>query len=294
VGQLAFTGLAALRAFGGAPPDLVYARDRMLAAVVRRSCPLIFEVHEAAEGIRRRVESIVFRRPSVRTVLISETLRAEYRARYPGVVDGRAIVAPSGHRRRPVGPPPFPRRADRITVGYLGHFYPGKGVRTLSEVARRLPDFDFVAVGGPEAEAARWRRTAEALHNFDVHDAIPPARGDDFLASMDVLVAPYERTVQSRMGNDITRWMSPMKIVAYLAAGKAIVASDLPAVRELLTDGETALLVAPEDVGAWVDTLARLRDPELRAQLGRAASARFERDLSWSARAARILRGFGE
>ena len=44
-----------------------------------------------------------------------------------------------------------------------------------------------------------------------------------------------------------THFTSPLKLFEYMAAGRAIVASDLPAIREVLRDGENALLVTPGD-----------------------------------------------
>jgi glycosyltransferase involved in cell wall biosynthesis len=75
-----------------------------------------------------------------------------------------------------------------------------------------------------------------------------------------------------------------MKILEYMAAGRAIVAPGSANVRELLTDGETALLCpgdetpAAEDLGRAV--LALVRDPGLRARLGAAARARLH-DQGW-------------
>ncbi|HYG61524.1 MAG TPA: glycosyltransferase, partial [Thermoanaerobaculia bacterium] len=88
-------------------------------------------------------------------------------------------------------------------------------------------------------------------------------------------------------------YASPMKILEYMAAGRAIVAPGAANVRELLTDGETALLCpggenpTTEDLAAGV--LALARDPELRARLGAAARRRiFERGYLWEENARRV------
>ena len=79
-----------------------------------------------------------------------------------------------------------------------------------------------------------------------------------------------------------------MKIFEYMAAAKPIIASDLPVLREVLNDSN-AILVDPEDIDAWRDALAALRDPKRREQLGRKAHDDFLRSYTWQARASRVL-----
>ena len=65
------------------------------------------------------------------------------------------------------------------------------------------------------------------------------------------------------------RFTSPLKAFEFQAAGVPLVASDLPSVREVLTHGENAWLVDPDDPGALAAGLARLlADEDLRKSLG--------------------------
>jgi glycosyltransferase involved in cell wall biosynthesis len=88
-------------------------------------------------------------------------------------------------------------------------------------------------------------------------------------------------------------YASPLKVVEYMAAGRAIVAPDQPNLRELLQDGVTALLFDPRSGPAgeamWTAVLRLAADPELRARLGRAAKAEVAaRDLTWEGNARRV------
>ena len=59
-----------------------------------------------------------------------------------------------------------------------------------------------------------------------------------------------------------------------MAAGLAVVATPVGAVEDIITDGDTGLLVPPGDVPALTDALMRLvNDPQLRERLGKAAQA---------------------
>jgi glycosyltransferase involved in cell wall biosynthesis len=84
-----------------------------------------------------------------------------------------------------------------------------------------------------------------------------------------------------------------MKILEYMAAGRAIVAPGSANVRELLTHGETALLCPGDENPSTEDLsegiLALVRDPELRTRLGEAARARvFEQGYLWEENARRV------
>src|SRR5690606_19885917 len=84
------------------------------------------------------------------------------------------------------------------------------------------------------------------------------------------------------------RYTSPLKLFEYLALGRAIVASDLPAIREVLTHDVDALLVPPGDAAALAAAIGRLADDAaLRTRLGAAARARAAA-FTWAARAERL------
>jgi len=78
-----------------------------------------------------------------------------------------------------------------------------------------------------------------------------------------------------------------------LAMGKAIVASDLPVFRELLTDRENGLLVAPQDCDALADALLELvQDAELRERLSENVRAMNFGDEAWIAIADKTMQTY--
>ena len=125
--------------------------------------------------------------------------------------------------------------------------------------------------------------------NVHCHGYLVPKSVAGFLARADVLVAPYgEQVAAFGDRGDIAQWFSPLKVFEYLAAGRAIVASDLPALREVLRDGENARLVAPGAAPAWVEALRQLdQNRALLQQLGAAARTDFVSHYSWLRRAQR-------
>ena len=83
---------------------------------------------------------------------------------------------------------------------------------------------------------------------------------------------------------------SPTKLFEYMAMGKAIAASALDQIAEVLEHGRTALLVAPGDSVELAAAIRRLAgDPPLRAELGRNARAAALARHTWRQNAARVL-----
>ena len=107
-----------------------------------------------------------------------------------------------------------------------------------------------------------------------------------------MVLAPYQAKVETEHGLDIGRWMSPLKLFEYMSEGKAIVASDLPVVREVLKHGSNALLVPSNDVVAWGNAIDLLRqNPSLQQRLGQQALDDFRANHTWKRRAQLVLEG---
>jgi glycosyltransferase involved in cell wall biosynthesis len=107
------------------------------------------------------------------------------------------------------------------------------------------------------------------------------------------MLAPYQANVKDAGGIDTSQWMSPLKIFEYMAYSKAIICSDLNALREILTDRVNALLVPPNCLEAWEQAVKELEgDIKLRKDLGKRAKDNFLRNYTWDRRAAKVLSNF--
>jgi glycosyltransferase involved in cell wall biosynthesis len=191
----------------------------------------------------------------------------------------------------------YPSRSpgDLLRVGYVGSLFAGRGVDVLLEVARRAPWLQLHLVGGPPDVAAGLAdELARGSIDATVHGQVSPVRARAMQREMDVLVAPFARRVGTDSGVDTSRWMSPMKVFEYMASGRPIIISDLPVLHEVLRPGVDALMVPPEDPGALLAALERLRDdPELGRRLASSALERARGEFTWELRARRILERFG-
>lgn len=279
----------------GARPDLVYGRfPEAVALSAELGLPAVLEAHLPLRTtgplgwLRRR---LLHHRNLRRVVVISDALRREYREHHR-VDESRVVVAPDAAEdpgdapAEPLGPP------DRLQAVYVGNLYPGKGVETVVELAEACRWADFHVVGGETAQLETWREPAARLPNLRFHGHVPHGRTDRYRLGADVLLAPYHRRVGTHGAGEASRWMSPLKLFEYMAAGRPILVADLPVLREVVQDEVQVLLCEPEDTDAWVAALRRLADdPALRERLGRAARAEFLRAHTWVARARTALNG---
>jgi glycosyltransferase involved in cell wall biosynthesis len=192
--------------------------------------------------------------------------RAKIRVVHNGVDLGRfpPFDVARGGARAALGLP-----VERRLVAQIGRLAPQKDYPTFlgaaALLAARFPDVDFVVAGeGPDAEALRRMATARGLGGrirwLGVRHDVP-----QLLAAVDVmlLTSRYEGL--------------PNVVIEAMAAGAAVVATDVGGCRELVTPEEHGLLVSPGDVEGIAAAAARLlADEPRRVALVEAARRRVE------------------
>jgi len=158
----------------------------------------------------------------------------------------------------------FPSEA--IVCGYVGRLVPIKHVdllvRAFAEVRRRQPRARMLIVGNGECRADLERLVGDLDLTGDVHFAGWRTDLIQVYGAMDIVA------LSSR--NEGT----PVALIEAGAAGKAIVATRVGGVPDVVETERTGLLVPDDDVAALASALERLIvDPDLRTRLGAAARA---------------------
>jgi glycosyltransferase involved in cell wall biosynthesis len=176
-------------------------------------------------------------------------------------------------------------------VGFSGTFGVWHGIPTLAAVLPRVlaarPQARFLLVGdGPLRRLVDEVVRERCLeHRVAFAGLVPLADMPEYLAACDVLVSPHGRQVD---GGEF--FGSPTKLYEYMAAGRAIVASAVGQIAEVLADEQTALLVPPDDPEALLAAILRLVDDAcLRVRLSIAARQRAEEKHTWRGHAERLL-----
>ena len=299
------------RAVSSPRPDVILTRDLAIAHLLVRTprawrCPVVYESHGFAPSVReelpamlsdavapsvakrRRLEGrerAVWRRADG-YVTITAALARELEERFGA--RPRLAVVPDGTRVREVDDVGLRPEAgaDQAIVGYAGHLYPWKGVDVLVAALGRLPGVRAVIVGGlaGEPDLARVRALAEraAPGRIAFEGQVDPPRVRGLLRNADILVVP------NTPGRASEAYTSPLKLFEYMEAGRPIVASDLPAIREVLRPDGNAILVEAGSAEALAAGIARLlADRELAARV--ASQARTDvLEWTWDRRAARL------
>lgn len=263
--------------------------------------PVIYELHDLPTG---RLGPLWFRfflrlGKHKRLLPITRALLNAVEAKYGKIAADQVVIAPNGvdlgqyeNLPGPMGARATLNLPEAPTVLCSGHLYTGRGVDLFLGLAERFPKASFVWVGGRpnDVETVRSRANEHSLSNVTFTGFIDHRRLPLYQAAADVLLMPYARSIAGSSGGNSADICSPMKMFDYLAAGRAILSSDLPVIHEVL-DGTNACFAPPEDLDGWAEQLyVLLSDRSIRDRLAakaRADSARY----SWRARAARALEG---
>lgn len=218
--------------------------------------------------------------------------------------DEAVLIAPNGVELERYVNLPSPSEARHqlnlkqgLTVGFTGHIYAGRGADLLFELAKQMPQINFLWVGGTPELVEGWRNKLHeaniknvTMTGFVKHDVIHL-----YQAASDVLLMPYSSSISASSGQDIAEVINPMKMFEYMASGRAIVSADLPSIREVLNEGNCVFVGVVEKgnrelgIGNWKVEIERLLgDESLRVKLGNQARKDVE-NFSWVKREEKIL-----
>jgi glycosyltransferase involved in cell wall biosynthesis len=189
---------------------------------------------------------------------------------------------------------PLPARAGRIPVAlYVGTLADWQGLLTLVEampkvLARRPLLLRIVGRGRSRQRkeiAKRVQKLGLAAH-VEVIPGVPHHEVPALVAQADLCIAPLAYNERN-----VVQGCCPLKVIEYMAAGRPIVASNLPVVRELVREGRDALLVPPDAPDALADAMLRILDDErLARRLADHAARRARERLTWKRAQKRLLK----
>ena len=287
--------------------DLVYERYSLFSTALAditaaTGVPGILEVNAPLIDEQRRHRSLVDASGAAQvlhrqvaaaraTVCVSDPVADWVRRRTTDLPDANDVVdrihtVPNGVSVRRIQPQP--EDPDRVVVTFVGTLKPWHGVADLiTAAALARQSWSLRIIGdGPEMDSLRAQAGRLGVE-VDFRGAVAPQDIPAHVAGSAIGVAPYPD-----LGGGEQQYFSPMKVLEYLAAGLAVVASDVGQVPQLLEDGSGrhGVLVAPSDptaLAAALDDLAVC--PDRRARMGRSGRLLAEQRHSWRRTVARIL-----
>ncbi len=297
-------------------PDILHAHSPVLDAMAARRAsrryhvPLLYEIRafweDAGVGNESGTEGSwryrATRALETRMVnkadgvaVICEGLRSDLVSR--GVNPTRIMVSPNGVDMNLFGAPlPYDGAlADQMgitgddVIGFIGSFYAYEGLADLIAAMPRLvsarPRIKLVLVGGGPCEAALRAQAAasEVAEHIHFVGRVPHQEVDRYYSVIDVLVYPRKRM-------RLTDLVTPLKPLEAMAQGRLVAASDVGGHRELIRDGDTGTLFAPDDPKAMARAISSLfADREIWPARRARARAFVEAERNWANNVARYV-----
>jgi glycosyltransferase involved in cell wall biosynthesis len=173
----------------------------------------------------------------------------------------------------------------KLIIGFTGILRPWHGPELLAEafhrIADRRPNLHLLIVGDGPSRASLEQRFADwgLSSRLTVTGRVPHDAVRQLVAAMDIAVSPRA-----------TFYSSPMKILEYMAMGKAIVAPDMENIRDLLTHEQNGILFKAEDASSLAEALGRATDDGIvRGRLGTNARKEIERHRTWLDNARQVI-----
>lgn len=283
--QSLYFGLKAALSLRKSEDALLYGRDEIVLAAFAfvTGKKIFWESHDGAWNIwarflARRAEGIVVVTKAAADFYESKGISRAKLFSLPNGIELEAYeeVESKEKARARLGIP-----EGKTIALYIGRLDGWKGTDTFLEASKKLPD-DILAVliGGEPAQVEELKtRYPKALF-------LGPRPYSELAsneAAADLLVLP-------NTGKNATSvsFTSPLKLFSYMAGGKPIVASDLPSIREIVSE-ESAAFFTPDDANSLAETIGKVAG-NLASYQGVADKAREEViGYTWEARAKKLL-----
>lgn len=230
---------------------------------------------------------------------ITAQVRDELIAR--GVASKRITLAPNAVNADEFAPLPadlnyaqsIEIELDRPVIGFAGSLVAYEGLDVLLKAVRLIRDRDIpaqVVIAGSGAAAAELRALTAQLHLEDEVTFLGRIPAEDIprlMSIMDVMPCP-------RLSTRVTELVSPLKPLESLAAGKAVVLSDVSPQVDLAPEGSgRGFRVPAGSVEGLADTLAEvLLDPDLARSASRAGRLWVVRERTWNALSSTICSAY--
>lgn len=198
----------------------------------------------------------------------------------PNGIDARQFNSTNHHAR-------LPEFTGKTVIGFVGFCREWHRldlvIKTVAEMNN--PNLMLLVVGvGPVLNDLRQAaRQLHIEHQLHITGLVSREEMPKWLAQVDIALQPA-----------VTPWCSPLKLIEYLATGKAVVAPDLPNIRELLTHESNAILFEDGNVDQMLEAIRRLVvEDDLKANLQQRAQQTIEsRQLTWHQNATKIVNLF--
>lgn len=278
--NLLFSRISRKRIIFTRHPEIVFLFSRF-------GYKVIFELHNWRPDKKKR--NIFFLKKVFLIIATTKIIKQEFIKN--GFNERKIMVAPNG-----VEPEDFNLKLnkkearklldlplDKEIILYSGHLYKQKGVYTIAAAAKLLPEKYFVFIGGLLNDVKNLKQAAEGFKNIEIRGPKKYKEVSRYLKAADMLVI-------ANSGKDETErnFTSPLKLFEYLAAGKVIIASRVPAIEEFLNEN-TAVFFEPDNPQSLVKTIQKISDDREKQEKLASSALELAKNYTWQSRIEKIV-----
>jgi glycosyltransferase involved in cell wall biosynthesis len=278
-------------------PDYIIANDPLQALLLSKKSRVVWELHDLPDAHRFGRAWLVRRLcKHVEAIISTNQLKLDALRPIVGTLPENCVFPnavtfdPSVYRSidRGAARQKLNISLDELSVVYAGQLFDWKGVDTLIKAAEEMSHSIVIhIVGGTGTDLDRCKRLAESLKQGSAgivfHGQRPKEEVPFWLRAATVVVIPNSGRFEISV-----RDTSPLKLFEALAAGAAVVASDVPSIREVISTSGAVSLFSPDQESSLAKAVSDIIGDEKKLEDMRRAAEAFQ-VCTGKARAARIV-----
>ena len=182
---------------------------------------------------------------------------------------------------------------DKNVVGFIGTFGEWHGIMEMCEAIKLFFENDFqkdtifilIGDGVLFSQSKDYFKDCNYKENIIFTGSVDQEKAPEYLAACDIYLSPH---IENKDGSIF--FGSPTKLFEYMAMGKAIIASDLGQIGEVIQHKQTGYKVPPGDSTALANAIKHLIDNKsLRIKIGQNARIEILNKYTWDKNIERLL-----
>jgi len=273
--------------------NIIYTRDHIMTILAKLTNPrtkIAYEIHQKRSGrIGRFIQSLAIKIAKI-SIPITNHMKDDLIKNIEPT--GNYLVAHDGVKLGRFNIDNVRSKNDGFFyVGYVGSISVmgmDKGVSTLIKAVNMIENCRCILIGGRQDEIQKLLKFCQE-HKINIDKIIfigqvKPSHVAEHLADADALIIP------SPFNNFFAYYSSPLKLFEYMAIKKPIISSRLPAIQEIMTEGENILFFNPSDFNDLAEKIKMvINKPTLGSMLAQKAYDLLVEKYTWQKRAKSIL-----
>ena len=223
---------------------------------------IIFEIHDSlnVEGRVVRFIQRIFKflnsKNIIKIITTTNSLKINY-SKYWSVNSKKITVLHNASSLKTKFVKSFNKK--KLNIGYFGSVFQSRGIQKIIDLSKKDYKNNYYIFGGDKKEIFNLKKIIKNTNIF-FSPYIPYNKVLKELNKIDICLLPYNKriTVAGNIGN-IYKFTSPLKVFDYMIAGKLIICSDIPVIREILKHKHNSILIKNfNQTNVWLSTIKKI------------------------------------